>query len=857
MQKKRLDKKQIKKTVLQVAVFALILFAVLGLFALKAYATSVYDCGHDNYNSNGVCLTCRNCEHWYFTGDSCDNCSFICPHPEWIDSECVVCHSECIRHRFTNGICDICGYGCGHSKGSTYTYEPLSTSPIYHTIRAWCVTCGARNTSDPLNGAQVRCTYSQGSDYCNDCLRDCVHLKVSTTFEQREGDKFDEDYKYHDVVKTCVYCNTVVSSSQESHTYDNSNTCISCHLSCAHPTVYDSDDECQYCGMNCAHVYDSNGKCTNCAYQCAHLHTNIIYFPSQDGENHFAVTMCSVCNVQISSNTSAHRLKTVSAQNGSYQYHTNTTRCDFCAFVEVDTQALHTFGDNSACIVCKYVCSSHAFNNGICTICHFKCTTHDFEKGECRVCDFVCSSHSWDSNTGECTVCDIYCVHKYSNVNYWADNGVCSRCSYACSHPSYSKGDCVECAFQCPHLDISGKLNELDDEHFVHYCKTCDMTFGNILMPLAHAQYFRFAPSPCTWNVVKSYHSEFTDNVGYRHFERYSIDRFEDALDFNGSAHIIGGDKITDSVSLPSAITASRYLVVRLRLSGISHIELYAYGGNKSVCYEDIVNECSSVQIYNVEELPHEEWCDLVIDMSMFDGAEHGTYSVGSTISHALFTLCFKYTSVNSYADIEFFALCDDLNKVDTVINFFDFDPLVHNIYLATDEQTISPTLAHDFSKSDTCPNCGYECEHVDTYSVDISTNTDCGSETRCMLCEALLRSTVRSHFFNTDNSDTCSNCSFVCTHRYSGGVCMYCEWECIHNHSDGSIRCSNCGYYLDYEGYNDPAGFQALFAAIYDAQANTFFKMLGYEILGVNVAGLIVSVIALAIVIWLLKKVL
>ena len=85
----------------------------------------------------------------------------------------------------------------------------------------------------------------------------------------------------------------------------------------------------------------------------------------------------------------------------------------------------------------------------------------------------------------------------------------------------------------------------------------------------------------------------------------------------------------------------------------------------------------------------------------------------------------------------------------------------------------------------------------------------------------------------------------------------MYCEWSCKHTHPDGSIKCSNCGYYVDYEGYNDPAGFQALFTAIYDAQANTFFKMLGYKILGVDVAGLIVSVIALAIVIWLLKKVL
>ena len=64
------------------------------------------------------------------------------------------------------------------------------------------------------------------------------------------------------------------------------------------------------------------------------------------------------------------------------------------------------------------------------------------------------------------------------------------------------------------------------------------------------------------------------------------------------------------------------------------------------------------------------------------------------------------------------------------------------------------------------------------------------------------------------------------------------------------------CGYELARANDSVNAGFVNLFAAIYDAQAQVFFGMLGYEILGVNIAGLVIAIVALGILAFILKKV-
>ena len=51
--------------------------------------------------------------------------------------------------------------------------------------------------------------------------------------------------------------------------------------------------------------------------------------------------------------------------------------------------------------------------------------------------------------------------------------------------------------------------------------------------------------------------------------------------------------------------------------------------------------------------------------------------------------------------------------------------------------------------------------------------------------------------------------------------------------------------------------GFYKLVTSIYDGQVNVFYSLLGYEILGVNIASMLIALIGFAIVIFVLKKVL
>ena len=321
-------------------------------------------------------------------------------------------------------------------------------------------------------------------------------------------------------------------------------------------------------------------------------------------------------------------------------------------------------------------------------------------------------------------------------------------------------------------------------------------------------------------------------------------------------------EKLTLSNGYDWECVSGRYLVLRMRMFDIEFIEFDIMGG---IGVDDIDDYGYADYYYRDSDfLPDNEWINLVVDLSTFSAGNGNDYAyvIGSQIDSFFLKICCAYDSAGGFIDYEFYALCDDLSEVHSVCNAFNSASNCTQLdiptYLATSTSTVAMDNEHEFVYSDgemICW-CYYKCVHEQSSRNDYQTDTHCGYTVSCDSCGLVSDRGDYYHRFS-DNSNTCSRCSYQCDHNYSAGVCIYCEWECIHISSDGSIKCTNCGYYFDYEGYNDPAGFQALFTAIYDAQANTFFKMLGYEILGVNIAGLIVSVIALAIVFWLLKKVL
>ena len=261
------------------------------------------DCSHSNvyyvYNQSTANA------HKHILAPYCSDCDIglLTSHPDVAKSEsctydnkgvCTKCKRSCLHEfGFEDGKCNICNYGCGHSAGSTYTYEPLSNSSIYHSVKAWCKTCGERNTADPQNGAHVKCTFSSGK--CSKCKRSCSHSAVETTYTV-----IPNDYTQHSITVTCSICFTVTSTSYGSHGYDMQNVCQSCFLECTHERW--TDGKCTYCKNTCAHSSYSNGKCASCGITCKHPSKTTRYTQrANDYGIHNVITTCNTCNQQISS----------------------------------------------------------------------------------------------------------------------------------------------------------------------------------------------------------------------------------------------------------------------------------------------------------------------------------------------------------------------------------------------------------------------------------------------------------------------------------------------------------------------------------------------------------------------------
>ncbi len=870
MQKKMLNKERVKKILVYTAISLLLLCVTLGLFALKAYAA----CAHQYVGGNCIhCgLPCQSCdtgngqEYSYLSNETLNN--------HFVFKECTECglvtsvgFEDC-----TFDIQDVCTK-CGHEK--------INTDCIFHSFNLGkCMFCGFVCFHPSYDGG-----------VCVLCRLPCFHTNIDMHYIQSTI-----NLHKHLLSPLCADCDIGVVKDHsavgvsEACSYDDEGVCTKCKRFCLHEFGFE-DGKCSICDYGCKHsdgstyTYEpfpgsiSSHTITAWCNTCGECNTA----DSQNGvrvECTFLSGKCSKCK-----RTCEHSSvkQTFSSIPNDYAQHNVILTCNICSTVTSTSYGSHKYDMQNMCQECFLVCTHERWTDGICTYCKCSCAHSTYVNGKCSSCGFVCRHRSLTTTYTQiandyalhnvittCNICDMqtstFADHMYSGTKCtacsmqcfherWSD-GKCRYCSLACQH-IYEKSVCTICDISCAHPSILVRTVGTEKNHQQFYCTTCDFVSPLYEIPFAYTQYFSYLPAPCTWNANATLMKEKSSFRDYdMYFERYTINNFDKLHDYKASTHILGGSSITDSMAFDSPIIASRYLVLRVRFSGITNLEVYAYGGDSAVSYDDVVNQCSILHFYDIESLPDNEWFTLVVDMSLFDDVSNSTYSVGDSISHAFLTLCFTYEDFDSFADIAYFSLCDDLSDIDLVNNFSAIYPVSHEYYLADGRYSVNSTSSHDFDPAGRCNYCGYVCEHTNTYTFDVSTNIGCGTETRCALCDVLAASTVDGHMF-ADNSDTCSKCSYVCAHRYSGGVCVYCEWSCKHTHPDGSMKCSNCGYYVDYKGYDDKDGFFSLFTAIYDAQANTFFSLLGYEILGVNIAGLLVSVVSLAIVIWILKKVL
>lgn len=385
----------------------------------------------------------------------------------------------------------------------------------------------------------------------------------------------------------------------------------------------------------------------------------------------------------------------------------------------------------------------------------------------------------------------------------------CSTCGKSVDSGSYSHtfedGVCADCAFPCPH-----------ENHTIDgACSDCDLTSG------AHNFY----------NVV----SEPNGSDQYHTTKKYC------------DCGYVENDFEVKHTYIDGVCSACGYQCTHLLYSDVGVCVYCGY-----ICPHSSLAE-RGVYTTNPDKHPWETYC---IDC----GVVTKTIYVEHIFNSEHKCSCCEY-------------ICTHSNWIDGSCAYCGF------------------ACGHDkgFDSSFTCYTCGYVCPHSSkSYIVRYSSNVISHHlDYVCDLCEYTLLTTDQAHVF--DSEYKCSACGYNCTHSefdgivcdycgfncphdsYSSGVCDLCSFACPHwwekstckicalvceNHTftNGSLRCDTCDYYVIYDGYQQNDGFFKLMTAIFDAQTNTYFSLLGYEILGVNIAYFVLSLVTLALAIIVFK---
>ena len=633
------------------------------------------------------------------------------------------------------------------------------------------------------------------------------------------------DYEYLDCdQEACGYTATCNSCGEDwvyvkNHNFVNG-VCTLCAYECEH--AFGDDFKCDFCDLyDCGHnnlVYkafqynDLQHQVAPCCGTCGILYDVGVY------ENHsFYNGKCS-CGLEVCTHDAVYN-ETVG--KGSSDGHFVYQSCSICGDEMGDYFQAH---DDKIDTYNTYVFSSiidHIVEKR-CEDCGEVISTsndpHIIRNGECLFCDYVCQ-HSWSN--GVCTICHKLCAH---NVTYRLFEG--------------------------------GKYG-LSDEY---YCTICGISHVRFNSLYGNINYYKRANYVGAWNdKLSGVQVDFTGNI-VSAYQRFTVNDFP----YNSSATItlVGGFQFTERVNL---IKNSRYAVLRVRYSDVELLELDLYTSkseNKNVPSDKM----SAFRPIKLQGVPEGEFVNLVIDLQDFS-PKVTNYDIKSTdtYSHMRALLCAVFENANGYIDIEYFALCDNLAEVDKCVSY-SYDNFYDSYYLYDNSKWKNVTFTHDYSKNSSgslpnnCISCGWHCPHKDWHYVCHTSTTYHRIYKKCEFCPWDYDWTAKIPHIFTGNVNDCTEplCNYHCDHVFVGTSCGKCGWSCDHRYEKGHIKCVDCSNIVFInDSQNVENGFANLIGSIYDGQATIFFSMLDYDIWGVNLAGIFISLVAIGISIFVLKKVL
>lgn len=491
--------------------------------------------------------------------------------------------------------------------------------------------------------------------------------------------------------------------------------------------------------------------------------------------------------------------------------------CDYAVYTEVDT--LHSW-TNGVCRDCGYVCK-HDFSDPShkCVYCHMSSAdygcqhtfNHYADKSVCTKCNFTCTEHDWmlecisadnSSHTYRyyCYVCgvrrptDLIGSHNFNL-------GICTDCGYVCKHDfSESPTECSNCRIQHPRHTLEYIPNYNGDGRLTQYTYRC--TFAgcdfsvNYESPLDYleAMYFNPAPFLARWNV------NFPIRTAHRNARPTERVYWRPYTRFVPATYSeLYSYKATAYLTAPMEtfeipLKTTRYLTMRLRLYDVDTFELSIYAG---------------------------------LNPQSVDGVLPGTGS-GS----------FKKYNIN-VANLE----------KETWINVV-FDLYAHDCYMSVggDPKGYEPNKLIDNLSAYLCAHFTSDKGYIDCEYVAFIDDLD---SLDTLMHFYAYSSHTESYYLYSDDGFSFVNQS----HSYEKGVCRNCSTKCVHLKYEYGY-CTTCGMFAQIGGYDNEMGMFALFTSVYDAQMNTFMSMLNYDILGVNIASLVIALVVIIISVIIFKKV-
>lgn len=620
--------------------------------------------------------------------------------------------------------------------------------------------------------------------------------------------------------------------------------------------------------VGCIHSFFSDGVCNSCGYECTHWSTDIVYrIVEGDDTYHEYAEICTYCGHVWDSNLRQHNytadgvcgLCLYNCVHPSYtesgtctvcghkhevfflettvvndQYHTEYRKCQ-CGYIEVIREVAHTYynlvdGSISYCAVCGYECThsdylvtyAHSERDGyhleeyLCAYCYtdegIREVAHTFVNGAC-ICTNECPHDNLDMDSGTVVYSPNVWHHKY--VYYCADCG-CEGKVLRRKH-SFINGTCSACLFVCAHSDTKIVYNILDGNNINHeraeVCVYCGITWDKSIQ-----EHEWLSDGTCGRCSYACMHPDYTLD-GYctvcgwmcTHSDGYELiyvpipelwdssqQKYHyDYMHWTRSVCVDCGQRMRNADPLDGAQTKCTYVdgVCTVCSAVCSHRRGYYNDGVKN----DTCIRCKSV-------------CDHSVGFDSNSKCKQCNYVCAHPIGQTIYTVTDVGAEDSAHVLQYTCGYCNTLYK--------------------------TAMQDHRYKGTSHCNDCGYNCKHSVYDGIT------------CKFCYYIC-----PHEKYIDG--ICDECGRVCSHKWHNSTCKICNMVCAdHTFTNGSLRCDLCDSYVVIEGYQQNDGFFRLMSSIYDAQANTFLALTDYNILGVNIAQLIVSIICLVIAIIVLKKV-